>query len=139
MNYKISAKYIKSLNFEIPNPKAFLTLVKNISNYKINIDIKSNQFKDKIIEVEISLSLKPSESSFEKINTKIVYSAIVEIEGDLLNKDKLKQVILVKVPNDIYDDMRKIFIFIFEASGFKDIKIDKNVDFQKLYKLRRIQ
>jgi preprotein translocase subunit SecB len=123
MNYKISAKYIKSLNFEIPNPKAFLTLVKNISNYKINIDIKSNQFKDKIIEVEISLSLKPSESSFEKINTKIVYSAIVEIEGDLLNKDKLKQVILVKVPNDIYDDMRKIFIFIFEASGFKDIKI----------------
>jgi|TARA_B110000438_G_scaffold266191_1_gene280072 preprotein translocase subunit SecB len=136
MNYKISAKYIKSLNFEIPNPKAFLTLVKNISNYKINIDIKSNQFKDKIIEVEISLSLKPSESSFEKINTKIVYSAIVEIEGDLLNKDKLKQVILVKVPNDIYDDMRKIFIFIFEASGFKDIKIDKNVDFQKLYNLK---
>ena len=137
MNYKISAKYIKSLNFEIPNPKAFLTLVKNISNYKINIDIKSNQFKDKIIEVEISLSLKPSESSFEKINTKIVYSAIVEIEGDLLNKDKLKQVILVKVPNDIYDDMRKIFIFIFEASGFKDIKIDKNVDFQKLYNLKK--
>ena len=136
MNYKISAKYIKSLNFEIPNPKVFLTLVKNISNYKINIDIKSNQFKDKIIEVEISLSLKPSESSFEKINTKIVYSAIVEIEGDLLNKDKLKQVILVKVPNDIYDDMRKIFIFIFEASGFKDIKIDKNVDFQKLYNLK---
>jgi preprotein translocase subunit SecB len=136
MNYKISAKYIKSLNFEIPNPKAFLTLVKNISNYKINIDIKSNQFKDKIIEVEISLSLKPSESSFEKINTKIIYSAIVEIEGDLLNKDKLKQVILVKVPNDIYDDMRKIFIFIFEASGFKDIKIDKNVDFQKLYNLK---
>jgi preprotein translocase subunit SecB len=136
MNYKISAKYIKSLNFEIPNPKAFLTLVKNISNYKINIDIKSNQFKDKIIEVEISLSLKPSESSFEKINTKIVYSAIVEIEGDLLNKDKLKQVILVKVPNDIYDDMRKIFIFIFEASGYKDIKIDKNVDFQKLYNLK---
>ena len=136
MNYNISAKYIKNLNFEIPNPKAFLALVKNISNYKINIDIKSNQFKDKIIEVEISLSLKPNESSFEKINTKIVYSAIVEIEGDLLNKDKLKQVILVKVPNDIYGDLRKIFIFIFEASGFKDIKIDKNVDFQKLYNLK---
>ena len=92
--------------------KIFFSLTGDIKNYKINIDIKSNQFKDKIIEVEISLSLKPSESSFEKINTKIVYSAIVEIEGDLLNKDKLKQVILVKVPNDIYDDMRKIFIFI---------------------------
>ena len=136
MNYKISAKYIKNLNFEIPDPKTFLTLVKNISNYKINIDIKSNQFKDKIIEVETSLSLKPNEGNFEKINTKIVYSAIVEIEGDLSNKDELKQVILVKVPNEIYSDMRKIFIFIFEASGFKDIKIDQDVDFQKLYNLK---
>ena len=32
-------------------------LSKNISNYKINIDIKSNQIKEKIIEVETMLSL----------------------------------------------------------------------------------
>ena len=43
MNYKIVAKYIKSLNFEIPNPKIFFLLTQNIENYKINIDIKSNQ------------------------------------------------------------------------------------------------
>ena len=44
MKYKIIAKYIKDLNFKIPNPKAFFLLSKNISNYKIKIDIKSNQF-----------------------------------------------------------------------------------------------
>jgi len=59
MNYKIIAKYIKNLQFEIPNPKIFFLLSENISNYKINIDIKSNQFKEKIIEVETSLSLNP--------------------------------------------------------------------------------
>ena len=51
MNYKIIGKYIKDLNFNIPNPKTFFTLSKDISSYKINIDIKSNQIKDNIIEV----------------------------------------------------------------------------------------
>ena len=51
MKYKIIGKYIKDLNFSIPNPKTFFLLSKNISNYKINIDIKSNQIKQNIIEV----------------------------------------------------------------------------------------
>ena len=40
MKYKIIGKYIKNLDFKIPNPKIFSLLSKNISNYKINIDIK---------------------------------------------------------------------------------------------------
>ena len=55
MNYKILAKYIKNIKFEIPNSKVFFLLAKNISNYKINIDIKSNQIKEKVIEVETTL------------------------------------------------------------------------------------
>ena len=43
MNYKIIGKYIKELNFNIPNPKTFFLLSKDIANYKINIDIKSSQ------------------------------------------------------------------------------------------------
>ena len=43
MNYKIIGKYIKDLRFKIPNPKNFYLLSKDIANYKINIDIKSNQ------------------------------------------------------------------------------------------------
>ena len=62
MNYKIAAKYIKHIKFEIPNPKTFFLLEKNIANYKINIDIKSNQFKDKIIEIDTSLALNPTTS-----------------------------------------------------------------------------
>ena len=57
MSYKIIGKYIKDLKFNIPNPKTFFLLSKNISNYKINIDIKSTQVKQNIIEVLTSLSL----------------------------------------------------------------------------------
>ena len=47
MNYKIIGKYIKNIVFNIPNPKTFFLLSKEISNYKINIDIKSKQIKKK--------------------------------------------------------------------------------------------
>ena len=46
---------------------------------------------------------------------------------------------LIDVPSEIYPDLRKIFVFVFENSGFKNIQINKNVDFQKLYNLRRVQ
>ena len=48
-------------------------------------------------------------------------------------------IILINVPSDIYPELRKIFVFVFEKSGFKDIKISENVDFQKLYNLKKIQ
>ena len=72
MSYKIIGKYIKELDFKIPNPKIFSLLSKSISNYKINIDIKSSQLKERIIEVEISLNLTPIKDDLEKINTKII-------------------------------------------------------------------
>ena len=51
MTYKIIGKYIKDLKFSIPNAKVCFSLSKDIANYKINIDIKSNQIKENIIEV----------------------------------------------------------------------------------------
>lgn len=139
MNYKIVAKYIKDLKFEIPNPKTFFLLEKNISNYKINIDIKSKQFKEKIIEIETTLTLNPNSNDFEKINTKIVFATIIEIEGDLTNKYALEEVILIKVPNEIYPEIRTLFVLLFEKSGFKKIKIEESINFKELYLKRSVQ
>ena len=139
MNYKIVAKYIKDLKFEIPNPKTFFLLEKNISNYKINIDIKSNRFKEQIIEIEITLSLKPNTDDFDKINTRIVFSTIVEIDGELKDKKSLEEIILIKVPNKVYPEIRGLFILLFEKSGFNNIKIEESIDFKELYLKRSIQ
>ena len=70
MSYKIIGKYIKKLDFQIPNPKTFSLLSKEISNYKINIDIKSNQLKERIIEIETILSLTPSENKNDSPETR---------------------------------------------------------------------
>ena len=139
MNYKIIGKYIKELNFNIPNPKTFFLLSKDIANYKININIESSQTKQNIIEVLTSLSLTPIKNDFETINTKIIYSTIVELEDNELSKDKMEKIILIEIPTKIYPELRKIFVFLFENSGFKDVKISKHVDFDNLYKMRKIQ
>ena len=139
MNYKIIGKYIKSLNFNIPNPKSFFLLSKDIANYKINIEIKSNQVKQNIIEVLTSLNLSTIKNDFDKIDTKIVYATIVELSSDKLEKNEMERIILIEVPTKIYSELRNIFVYLFENSGFKDVKISESVDFEKLYQTRKIQ
>ncbi len=139
MNYKIIGKYIKELTFNIPNPKAFFLLSKNIANYKIKIDIKSIQVKENIIEVLTSLNLTPVNNDFEKIDTKIIFSTIIELNKDKIAKEEMEEIILIDVPSKIYPELRQIFVFLFENSGFKDVKISESVDFEKLYKMRKIQ
>ena len=139
MSYKIIGKYIKNLNFSIPNTKTFYLLSKDISKYKINIDIKSNRVKQNIIEIFTSLNLKPTENEFEVINTEIIFATIIELTDDEIDKKKLEKIILVHVPSNIYSELRSIFVRLFENSGFKDVKISETVDFEKLYNLRKIQ
>ena len=139
MNYKIIGKYIKDLSFSIPNPKVFSSLSKDISKYKINIDIRSDQIRQNMIEVLTSLNLTPIKDDFERINTKIVFATIVELTTDKMKKEDIERIVLIKVPSQIYSELRNIFINLFENSGFKDIKINENVDFQRLFEMRKIQ
>ena len=133
MSYKIVAKYIKTLKFDITKPDKFFSLSKDISNYKFKIDIKSNRFRDNIIEIQTTLALEPKSEIFDKIDALVTFSTLVELDKSLDDKKKLEEIILVEVPEQTYPELRRVFIFIFENSGFREIKIDPNVDFKKLY------
>ena len=137
MNYKIIAKYVKKLEFNLSKPEKFFSLTKDISNYKFKIDIKSNRFKENIIEVHTTLALEPKESKEDKIDALVCYSTLVEVDKELKDKKRLEEIILVEIPSETYPELRKTFIFVFENSGFRDIKIDENIDFKKLYLSRR--
>ena len=138
MNYKIVAKYIKKLKFEIPKPDIFFLLTDNIKNYKINIDIKSNQVKNNLIEIETTLGLKADKSIVKKIVAEVSYSAIVELSNDT-KKEDLKKIILIDVPTKIYPALRETFISIFEKSGFKEIKVEEKIDFEALSEKQNVQ
>ena len=91
------------------------------------------------MEVLTALKLTPTKDNFEKINTNIVFATIVELSNDKIEKKEMEKIVLVEVPSQIYSELRKIFVNLFESSGFKDIKINENVDFKKLYNMKKIQ
>ena len=133
MTYKIIAKYISDLEFNVPKTDTFLSLSKDISNYKFKIDIKSNRYKENIIEIQTTLALVAKETSKNLIKALATFSALVELDKNLKEKKELEEIILIKVPNEIYPELRNIFIFVFEKSGFKEINIEEKVDFKHLY------
>ncbi len=87
----------------------------------------------------MTLTLNPIKKDFEKVDTKIIFSTIVELDNDNIEREEIEKIILINVPSKIYPELRQIFIFLFENSGFKDVKINERVDFEKLFNLRKVQ
>ena len=137
MSYKIISKYIKDISFEIPSAQAFVMLEKEISNYNLNFDIKSNPFKNNIIEVDTVLKISPNQEAKHKILAEITYTALVSIEEKFEDKKELEKIILIKIPTEIYPTLYEVFVYLFNKSGVKNIQIDKKVNFEKLYKERK--
>ena len=135
MNYKIISKFIKDISFEIPNVEAFTMLEKDISKYNLNFDIKSEQFKKNIIEVNTILKLIPSTDIKHKMLTEINMCALVSLEdlNGSPDKKELEKIILIKVPTDIYPTLYETFVFLFAQAGIKNISIEKEVNFEKMY------
>ena len=133
MNYNIVAKYVKDINFNIPDAKSYFLIEKSISNYKINFDIKSKKIKDDILEIDTNLKLISTIPGENEIKVSILFSTLINIKKGTTNKKGLEKIILVDVPTSIYPDIRSILVFLFEKSGFKQINVDKTVNFQSLY------
>jgi len=137
MSYKIISKYIKDISFEIPNAQTFVMIEKEILNYNLNFDIKSQPYKENIIEVSTVLRLTPNEKVKHKMLTEINLCSLVSIESNLNDKKELEKIILIKIPTEIYPTLYETFIFLFKQAGIKDLKIEKRVDFEELYNQRK--
>jgi len=133
VSYKIISRFIKDISFEVPNVQTVLMLEKEISKYNLKFDIKSKPFKDNIIEVSTILSVTPFQEVQNKMLTEINYTALVSIEKNFEDKKELEKIILIKVPQEIYPALYEIFVYLYTQAGVKDIRIDKEVNFEKLY------
>ena len=133
MSYKIISKFIKDISFEIPTAQAFVLLEKEIANYTLNFDIKSNPFKDNIIEVNTILRISPNQDVKHKVLTEINLTALVSIEKNFEDKEELKKIILIKIPTEVYPTLYETFVYLFSQAGIKNIRIEKEVDFEKMY------
>ena len=135
MAYKIVTKYIKDLSFEIADAKSYFLLEKNIKDFTTNFDIKSKKINDNVIEVDTTLYiLSKKDSKFSPIS--ICFSSLVNFEKKLERED-LEKIILIKVPQTVYPEIRSILFYLFEKSGFKNVNLEKEVNFEKLYQSKK--
>ena len=133
MSYKIISKFIKDISFEIPNPQTFVMLEKEILNYTLNFDIKSKPFKENIVEVNTILKILPNQNVKHKMLVEINYTTLVSVENNFEDKKELEKIVLIKIPTEIYPTLYETFIYLFKQAGVKDIKIEKEINFEKMY------
>ena len=136
MSYKILSKFIKDISFEIPNAQTYAMLEKEISKYNLNFDIKSNHFKENIIEINTILRLTPNHEVKNKMLTEINYTALVSIDN-LQDKEEMEKIVLVKVPTEVYPSLYETFTYLFKQAGIKEVDIVKDVNFEKLFNERK--
>ena len=133
MSYTIISKFIKDISFEIPNAQTFIMLEKEISKYNLNFDIKSKHFKENIMEVNTILRLVPGPEVKHKMLTEINYTCLVSFTDKPDDKKEIEKIILVKVPTEIYPTLYETFVYLFSQAGLKNISIEKEVNFEKMY------
>jgi preprotein translocase subunit SecB len=132
-NFKILAKYIKDMSSETPDVETFLFVTENISKYQLNIDITSKPLKNKMIEVNTILKFEDKENNEKKSYFEIIYVSIVRVSDDIKDKKSMEKIILCDVQNLIYPDLESAFLNLVHNSGFPNIKLEKKIDFNKLY------
>ena len=131
--FKILAKYIKDMSSETPNVETFLYVKENISKYQLNIDITSRALKNKLIEVNTTLKFEDKGQSEKKSYYEIIYASIIKVDDDIKDKKDLERIILCDVPTKIYPDLENSFLNLIHNSGHPSIKLEKRIDFNRLY------
>ena len=133
-NYEIIAKYIKDISFEIPNPDCFVDAAGGLDKYSTKLDIKSNPYKNNLIELNCKFLLEAPEMITNKIYAEICLSIVFKITNKELSSEEVKKLILVTLPTENFSFMKEMVTFLFQKSGFKGFNFNKEVDFEALYK-----
>ena len=132
-NFKILAEFVKDISSETPDIQSYIFVKENISKYQLNIDINTKALKNKMIEVNTTLKFEDKEPNEKKSYFEIVYASVVKIDDEVKDKKELERILLCDVQNKIYPNLEKTFLNLLHNSGFPEIKLEKKIDFNKLY------
>ena len=132
--YKILEKYVKDLSSETPNLETYLFVKDQITKYQLHIDINTKPLKNNLIETNTIFKFEDKSQSKKKSYFEIIFATIIKISEEIKNKEELEKIVLCDVQKEIYPDLEKTLLNLLHNSGYPDIKFDKKVDFEKLYK-----
>ena len=132
--YEIIMKYIKDLSVEVPNAETFVVSREYITKYSLGINITTNPLKDGMIEIITKLNYRDPNQNKKKSHFEILYATVIKLKDKSLKKEDLERLILCDVQNEIYPDLKKSLLDLLHNSGYPEIKFEKKVNFENLYK-----
>ena len=132
-NFKIFAEFIKDLSSETKDLETYLHVKDNLKNYNLNIEITSKPLKNRFIEVNTKLAYLDTNNLENKSFFELTYATVVKIDEKIEDRKEIEKIILCDVQNKIYKNLEKAFINLINDSGYPGIKIEKKIDFEKLY------
>ena len=134
--YKIVCIYIKDISSETPDIETYLFVRDQIQKYQLDIDINSKALKNKMIEVNTKFKFEDKVNSKKKSYFEIIYSTIFNVNNEIKDKKELEKILLCDLQIEIYPDLEKSLLNLLHNSGFPEIRFEKRVDFENLYKQR---
>ena len=133
-NYKIMSKFIKDISGETPDIETYLYVKDFISKYQLNIEINSKPLKAQIIEINTLLKFHDITESKKKSHFEMTYTTVIKLNEEIKDKKILQKMILCDVQKEIYPELEKALLNLLHTSGYPNIKFEKKVDFEELYK-----
>tara|TARA_Y100000741_G_scaffold245002_1_gene188004 strand:+ start:190 stop:612 length:423 start_codon:yes stop_codon:yes gene_type:complete len=132
--FKIVSQYIKDLSSETPDIETYLYVRDRIDKYQLGIEINSKALKNNMIEVNTKFKFEDVPEAKKKSYFEIIYSTIIKINDEIKDKKILEKILLCEVQKKIYPDLEKSLLDLLHNSGYPEIKFEKKVDFEDLYK-----
>ena len=128
------SKFIKDISGETPDIETYLYVKDLISKYQLNIEINSKPLKAQIIEINTLLKFHDITESKKKSHFEMTYTTVIKLNEEIKDKKILQKMILCDVQKEIYPELEKALLNLLHTSGYPNIKFEKKVDFEELYK-----
>ena len=135
-NFKIIGEIEKEIYNETKDVETYIFVKERITKYHLGIEINSKPLKNKMIEVNTKLKFEDKELNEKRSYFEIIYTSVVKIDESVNDKKDLEKIILCDVQNKIYPNLEKTFLNLIHNSGFPEVRIEKKIDFNELYRQR---
>ena len=86
-----------------------------------------------MIEIHTTLRFQDINETQKRSFFEIIYSTIIKIDEEINDKKTIEKIILCDVQKEIYPNLKLSFLNMLNDSGYPGIKLEKDIDFEKLY------
>ena len=80
------------------------------------------------------LKFHDNTESKKRSHFEMTYTSVIKLNKDIKDKKILQKIILCDVQKEVYPNIEKALLNLLHTSGYPNIKFEKKVDFEELYK-----